>query len=525
MRALSKAAAAPNASPAGRLDTFDLTPMSLWLEDYSALKIQFDAWRRAGVTSLREYLHEDLGRVRACAGLIRVLKVNARTLAMYEAADLIRLTANLDRVFRDDMLMSHLDELVQLWDGRTEFSSLAVNYTLSGRRLDIQLQGRILPGYEADWARVLVAIDDVSPREHARRSLAASEAYARGLFDHSPVSLWVEDFSSIKKLIDEVRQCGIVDFRTFTDVHPEFVTRCLAEIRILDVNQHTLRLFGASHKSELLLRLPEVFGDAMRPHFREQLIDLWQGKLFQSREVVNYSLNGDELHLHLQFSVLPGRERDWSLVQIALTDITARKRAEAYLEFLGKHDVLTKLYNRSFYVDEMNRLERTALSPITIIVADLNGLKAVNDHLGHAAGDEMLRRTGEAFNEVMKAPARAARIGGDEFAALLPGIDEAGGLAMVESLRKVVELNNQFYAGTPLSFAVGIATCRAGERLEEAVKRADGLMYEAKHAFYAPVPEPAGARHGASQILGPAKALDVLPARPAALRVEIGDST
>ena len=98
----------------------------------------------------------------------------------------------------------------------------------------------------------------------------------------------------------------------------------------------------------------------MRPHFREQLIDLWQGKLFQQREVVNYSLTGDELHLHLQFSVLPGHERDWSLVQIALTDITARKKAEAYLEFLGKHDVLTKLYNRSFYVDEMNRLERSA---------------------------------------------------------------------------------------------------------------------------------------------------------------------
>ena len=62
--------------------------------------------------------------------------------------------------------------------------------------------------------------------------------------------------------------------------------------------------------------------------------------------MVNYSLSGDELHLHLQFSVLPGYEKDWSLVQVALTDITARKRAEAYLEYLGKHDVLTKLYNR-----------------------------------------------------------------------------------------------------------------------------------------------------------------------------------
>ena len=451
---------------------------------------------------MRAHLLADLTRVRACARLIRVIRVNARTLSLYEAEDIVRLTANLDRIFRDDMLMSHLEELVQLWSGQTEFSSNAVNYTLTGRRLDIQLEGRILPGFEADWARVLVAIDDVSERENARREVAASEAYARGLFDHSPVSLWVEDFSAVKRLIDEVRACGIVDFRTFTDVHPEFVTRCLSEIRIVDVNKHTLKLFGASDKPSLLRRLPEIFRDAMRLHFREQLIDLWQGKLFQQREVVNYALTGDELHLHLQFSVLPAHESDWSLVQIALTDITARKRAEAYLEYLGKHDTLTKLYNRSFYVDEMNRLERSAITPITVIVADLNGLKAVNDQWGHAAGDEMLRRAGEAFNEVVKEPAHVARIGGDEFAALLPGMDESGAVAIVEGLRKVLELSNQFYTGTPLSYAIGLATRQKGEGLEETVKRADALMYAAKRAFYADGVSSAKLHSQASQIVG-----------------------
>ena len=240
----------------------------------------------------------------------------------------------------------------------------------------------------------------------------------------------------------------------------------------------------------------------MQRHFREQLIDLWQGKLFQQREVVNYSLNGDELHLHMQFSVLPGHEHDWSLVQIALTDITARKRAEAYLEFLGKHDVLTKLYNRSFYVDELNRLERSPLSPTTIIIADLNGLKAANDRLGHAAGDEMLRRAGEVLNELAKAPAHAARIGGDEFAILLPATDERGAAAIIDQMRKLVELNNQFYTGVPLSFAVGAATAKTGERLEDVVKRADALMYRAKRAFYA-TPE-AGIKTltDASQVVG-----------------------
>ena len=238
----------------------------------------------------------------------------------------------------------------------------SVNYTLSGRRIEIDLKGIVLPGHEHDWSRVLVALEDVTARESARRALALSEQYARGLFEHSPVSLWVEDFSSIKRLMDEIRCRGITDLRVFTDVHPEFVTRCMSEIRVIDVNKHTLSLFGAPDKATLLSRLSDVFRDDMQEHFREQLIDLWQGKLLQQREVVNYALDGSVLHFHLQFSVLPGHEHDWSLVQVALTDITARKKAEAYLEYLGQHDVLTKLFNRSFYVDELNRLDPLALT-------------------------------------------------------------------------------------------------------------------------------------------------------------------
>jgi diguanylate cyclase (GGDEF)-like protein len=254
---------------------------------------------------------------------------------------------------------------------------------------------------------------------------------------------------------------------------------------VLDVNRHTLEMFAASDKPRLLARLGDVFRDDMRQHFREQLIDLWDGKLFQQREVVNYSLDGNELHLHMQFSVLPGHEGDWSLVQVALTDITARKKAEAYLEYLGKHDVLTKLSNRSFYADELNRLERKGPFPVTVIIADLNGLKAANDQLGHAAGDALLRRAGEVLSKSVEKPCHAARIGGDEFAILLPSTDEDGSEAMLANIQRLVDINNQFYSGTRLSLSLGSATSRPGERLEAVVKRADAMMYEAKRAFYA----------------------------------------
>jgi diguanylate cyclase (GGDEF)-like protein len=466
-------------------DAFGLAPIPLWLEDYSGVKALLDGWRAEGVTALREHLAEDPERVREAARRIRLIAVNERTLELLEAASFDELAGNLDTVFSGDMLSTHAEELVQLWEGGDSFTSLAVNYTLSGRRLDVQLKARILPGHEANWDRLLIATEDVSERESGRRRIAESESFARGLFEHSPISLWVEDFSGVKALIDDVRERGVVDFRTFLDVHPEFIARCISEIRVIDVNQHTLELFKARDKAALLSRLSDVFRDAMEQHFREQLVDLWQGKLFQQREVVNYTLDNEELCVHMQFSVFPGHESDWSLVQVALADITARKKAEAYLEYLGKHDILTRLYNRSFFVDELNRLERKGPAPVTLIVADLNGLKEINDTLGHAAGDALLRRAGEVLNEAVTKPCHAARIGGDEFVVMMPASSPEEGLQMIETIEELVEVNNQFYPGSRLSFALGRATAAPGERLEEAVRRADQQMYEAKREHYA----------------------------------------
>src|SRR5436190_1094933 len=84
-------------------EMFELAPVSLWLEDYSALRQLFIAWRHAGVTDLREYLADDPWRVKECSELIRVLKVNRATLTLFGADDLAHLTANIGRVFRDDM--------------------------------------------------------------------------------------------------------------------------------------------------------------------------------------------------------------------------------------------------------------------------------------------------------------------------------------------------------------------------------------------------------------------------------------
>jgi len=463
---------------------FDLAPVSLWVEDYSAVKQLFDSWRDEGVTDLRAHLAQDPSRVRQCSAAFKVLQVNRRTLELFAADSQDTLLANLDRVFRDDMHDALTHELAALWAGEQEFSNQSVNYALDGRRLDVQIRGRILPGYEDSWARVLLSLEDITTQVRGASRLRRSEQYARDLFEHSPVSLWVEDFSAVKSLLDGVRAQGIDDFKTFITVHPEFVSRCMQEIRVIDVNQQTLRMFGASSKDMLLNNIGRVFRGEMHESFAEQLIDLWEGKTFQQREVVNYALSGDAVHIHMQFSVLADHLADWGLVLLSLVDITARKKAEAYLEYLGKHDVLTQLRNRAFYAEELNRITRKGPWPLSIIAIDLNGLKVVNDEQGHAAGDSMLRRVGEVLAKAVDLPACAARIGGDEFTVLLPGMDERSAFALQDRILSMVDLNNQFYPGQPLSLAMGVASCRSGDAVEATIHRADQAMYAEKLRYY-----------------------------------------
>ena len=143
-------------------DMFNLAPVSLWMEDYSGLKQIFDQWRAQGVSDLLSFLKEDPERLRLCSQSYKVLRVNQYTLDLFKAEDEETLKSRLSEVFRGDMLDSIMNELVALWEGVLSFETRSVNYALDGRRLDVQVRARVLPGYEQSWSRVLVSLEDVT---------------------------------------------------------------------------------------------------------------------------------------------------------------------------------------------------------------------------------------------------------------------------------------------------------------------------------------------------------------------------
>ncbi len=452
---------------------FEYAPISLWEENYSGIKRLFDELRQGGVRALEPYLNEHPDFVDDCMRQITVSNVNQQTVVMFKAQSKEDLLAHLNKVFRDGMRRHFRSELLALWNGELTWSGEGVNYTLDGQALDILLHWRILPESEQSWEQVLVTIENISARKQAERRL-------RDLFEASPVSLWEEDYTALKAYFDALRAEGVTDLRARLNKHPEIVTHCMGFLKVLDVNQKTVELFGAESKAQLLANLPKIFRDEMDTHFADELVDLWNHKLSYERDGINYSLNGDPINIHLHFRVMPGHEQDFGWVLVAIQDITARKKAEEYLRYLGTHDVMTGVYNRAYFEEMLQRLENQRKEPISVIMADLNDLKQTNDTLGHQAGDNLIRRAAEVLKANFNEECHVARIGGDEFVVIMPDTDAQAAEESMARMQELIQLNNNYYREPELSISVGAATSQAGLSLEKVVNRADDAMYQKK---------------------------------------------
>lgn len=463
---------------------FEHAPISLMEQDFSDIKKRFDSLRRQGVQDLGRHLDAHPELVAEFIALIKVTDINLQTLAMYGVQTEDDLLANLDKFFRDEMRVHFRDELLTLWAGHLAWRGEGVNYTLTGDPLDILLSWRIMPGSEETWKQVLVTIEDITARKQAERELTASENRLSGMFENSPVSLWEEDYSQIKNYFDNLRAEGVEDFKKYLLENPEAVDACMGMLRVLDVNRKTLEMFGASSKDELLKNLDKVFRDEMRAHFHKELTDLWNGKLSYETEGVNYTLGGDPLNIHLYLSVFPGYEHTFGRVLVALEDVTARRKAEEYLRYLGTHDVMTGLYNRAYYEEEMKRLSGGRQYPVSIIIADLDGLKEVNDSLGHQAGDNLIRRAAEVLKAGFRQEDVIARIGGDEFAVIMPLTDSPIAKDALVRVQTLVGLNNKYYGEPSLAISLGFSTGEKGSDLEDIMRAADDDMYREKRVHH-----------------------------------------
>lgn len=162
-------------------------------------------------------------------------------------------------------------------------------------------------------------------------------------------------------------------------------------------------------------------------------------------------------------------------------DVTERQRTEEKMRYLSLHDPLTGLYNRAYFEQEMNRLETDPPCSVGVIVCDVNGLKLVNDTLGHDTGDQLLVATAGVIKKAFREGDTVARIGGDEFAILLPGCSEKTVETAYHRIMDGVAGHNRAHPGLPVNISAGYSYGAGnGLNLADLFKEADNNMYREK---------------------------------------------
>ena len=282
---------------------------------------------------------------------------------------------------------------------------------------------------------------DITERKKAENALIESDRRQKAILDNIPDIAWLKDRKG--------RYVAVNDpFGKAFGVAPK---------DLVGKNDHDIYPPEMALKHEKDSR--DVMATGTRTYFEESTLDR-EGKV-QYMEKIETPIFNDA-------GVVIG------IIGIA-HDITSRKEVEVTLRHDSTHDMLTGLYNRAFFDGELERFADSEMFPMSIVMADVNGLKTVNDTLGHEAGDNLIRLAARLILGAFRAEDIVARIGGDEFAVLLP---ETAAVVAEEAIRRIMScpeiVNGQ------VSIAFGVASAENKNQIDEAVKLSDERMYKDK---------------------------------------------
>lgn len=302
--------------------------------------------------------------------------------------------------------------------------------------------------------------------------------------DEGVVGYYVMTFDITERKQAEMRSASSERrLRGLTDNVPALLTELDLEERVVFCNGRYLTWLGIEPASMMNRHIREIIGEANYEVRKPLLARAFAGEVLSFEQTAEL-LIGERT---LQTTYLPQRNADGAVVGLYVVahDVTDLKQKQRQLDTLAREDALTGLPNRrSFeeHVREAMARSRRSGKPVCLLFLDIDYFKSINDSLGHAAGDAVLREFGRRLKESVRETDMAARYAGDEFVILLEnagGASEAGTVAqkVLAAMRPAFHLSSRTLQATA---SIGVAISEGDEDFSSLFMRADAALYAAK---------------------------------------------
>ena len=165
----------------------------------------------------------------------------------------------------------------------------------------------------------------------SHRQQAEVEARYQSLFEDSPIALLDVDYSEVLQKVEKLRSEGVVDFKTYLLSRPDFVRECASSLRLLDVNQAAVRMYGGSQKKDLFDQLHLLLPPELVDNFNIEILMISEGRLTFEYETMHHTLDGEYIEINLDWGVVSGHEKTLDRVILSVQDVTRRNGTERRL--------------------------------------------------------------------------------------------------------------------------------------------------------------------------------------------------